>query len=122
MEYQRTINPYGVMLSLAVVVIMGAIAVGGLWAVGNSVAESVGHVASVVNTGTIERNTTERTQIEWDARVQIEAIKADATKKTDFTFLLFWLARFGCVALVAYWVVMFVRKALNYGATDSASG
>jgi uncharacterized integral membrane protein len=50
--------------------------------------------ASVVNTWTQESGLTSRTRIEWNGRVRIEEIRADATKKTDFTFLLFYLSRF----------------------------
>lgn len=96
MEYQRSYpSPAGILFSLLVLVVMGAITVSGLWAVGNTVSDSVGHIVSIVNTETVERNHTERTRIEWDGRVEIAEINADATKKTDFTFLLFWLARFG---------------------------
>jgi hypothetical protein len=50
--------------------------------------------ASVVNTWTQESNATTRTRVEWNGRVRIEEIRADATKKTDFTFLLFYVSRF----------------------------
>jgi hypothetical protein len=50
--------------------------------------------ASVVNTWTQESNATSRTRVEWNGRVQIAEIQADATKKTDFTFLLFYVSRF----------------------------
>lgn len=50
--------------------------------------------ASVVNTWTQESNATTRTRVEWNGRVRIEEIRADAQKKTDFTFLLFYLSRF----------------------------
>jgi hypothetical protein len=48
----------------------------------------------VVNTWTQESGLTSRTRIEWNGRVRIEEIRADATKKTDFTFLLFYVSRF----------------------------
>jgi hypothetical protein len=50
--------------------------------------------ASVVNTWTQESNATTRTRVEWNGRVRIEEIRADAQKKTDFTFLLFYVSRF----------------------------
>ena len=49
--------------------------------------------ASVVNTWTQESGHTERTRIEWDGRVKIASIQADATKKTSFAFVLLWVAR-----------------------------
>ena len=75
--------------------IVAVVIVGGVWAIGSNVVDGIGHVANVISTGTGERNHTERTRIEADRDVEIARINADATKKTDFTFLLFWLARFG---------------------------
>lgn len=92
---ERYPSSAGIMASLLVVLILGSVLVGAVWAVGNVVSDSVGHIVSVVNTGTIERNHTERTRIEADRDVEIAKINADVTKKTDFTFLLFFLARFG---------------------------
>lgn len=42
---------------------------------------------------------TEQTRIEWDAKVEIEEIRADAGKKTDFSFVVFWVVRFLAWAL-----------------------
>lgn len=55
-----------------------------------SIADSVGQTRQV---SIHEVQATKRTDIEWSARVEMEGIKADVAKKTDFTFLLFWLAR-----------------------------
>ena len=38
---------------------------------------------------------TEQTRIEWTARTEIARIEADATKKTSFAFVLFYLVRYG---------------------------
>lgn len=38
---------------------------------------------------------TEQTRIEWAARTEIARIEADATKKTSFAFVLFYLVRYG---------------------------
>lgn len=92
---ERYPSSAGIMASLLVVLILGSVLVGAVWAVGNVVSDSVGYVASVVTTGTVERNHTERTRINADRDVAIARINADVAKKTDFTFLLFWLARFG---------------------------
>lgn len=92
---ERYPSSAGLMASLLVVLILGSVLVGAVWAVGNVVSDSVGYVASVVTTGTVERNHTERTRITADRDVAIARINADTAKKTDFTFLLFWLARFG---------------------------
>ena len=40
-----------------------------------------------------EKEATERTRIIVDGNVQIAEIQADATKKTDFTFIVFWVVR-----------------------------
>ena len=92
---ERYPSSAGIMASLLVVLILGSVLVGAVWAVGTVVSDSVGYVASVVSTGTMERNHTERTRIEADRDVAIARINADVAKKTDFTFLMFWLARFG---------------------------
>ena len=92
---ERYPSSVGIMASLLVVLILGSVLVGAVWAVGTVVSDSVGYVASVVSTGTVERNHTERTRIEADRDVAIARINADVAKKTDFTFLMFWLARFG---------------------------
>lgn len=42
---------------------------------------------------------TEQTRIEWDAKVEIEEIRADADKKTSFNFVLFWLVRLAAWAI-----------------------
>ena len=92
---ERYPSSAGIMASLLIVLILGSVMVGSVWAVGNVVADVVGSFSNVVTTGTVERNHTERTRIEADRDVEVARINADATKKTDFTFLLFWLARFG---------------------------
>jgi len=38
--------------------------------------------------------TTEQTRIEWGAKVEIAKIEADASKKTSFNYVVFWLIRF----------------------------
>jgi hypothetical protein len=38
---------------------------------------------------------TEQTRIEWTARTEIARIEADATKKTSFAFVAFYLVRYG---------------------------
>ena len=92
---ERYPSSAGIMASLLIVLILGSVMVGSVWAVGNVVADVVGSFSNVVTTGTVERNHTERTRIEADRDVEVARINADATKKTDFTFLLFFLARFG---------------------------
>lgn len=95
----------GIITSLIIILILGAILLGGCGLITNGMADVVGSVAdngaSVVNTWTQESNATTRTRIEWGARVdmkeldvEIAKVNADAQKKTDFTFLLFWATRF----------------------------
>lgn len=89
-------NPlHGCIASLLFVVVVMLALVGGCSYISHNVAniaDSVGQTAQVKVT---QRESTERTRIEWDGRVQIAEINADVAKKTDFTFILFWLARFG---------------------------
>lgn len=54
---------------------------------------------------------TEQTRIEWTARTEIARIEADATKKTSFAFVAFYLVRYGvwvasglCVMGGALWL------------------
>ena len=84
MQYQSYPPLSGIVFSLVVFAIVCAVIVGGVWAISSNVVDGVGHLASVIST-----------RIEWDGRVEIARINADVAKKTDFTFLLFWLARFG---------------------------
>lgn len=95
----------GIITSLIIILILGALVLGGCGVITNSMAGMVDSVAnngaSVLNTWTQESNDTTRTRIEWGARVDIKEldveiakVNADAQKKTDFTFLLFWATRF----------------------------
>lgn len=94
----------GIITSLIIILILGALLLGGCGLITNGMAGMVDSVAdngaSVMNTWTQESNATTRTRIEWGARVdmkeldvEIAEINADAQKKTDFTFLLFWVTR-----------------------------
>jgi hypothetical protein len=49
---------------------------------------------AIITAWTSEHQTTERTDIEWEARTEIARIEADADKKTSPAFSLFWLTRF----------------------------
>lgn len=66
------------------------------------------------------REQTRQVQIVADAAVEIEAIRADATKKTSLAFALFYLARAITWAAGLVWfavAVALVRKwTVNYGA------
>lgn len=95
----------GVVTSLIIILILGAILLGGCGLITNGMAGMVDSVAdngaSIMNTWTQESNATTRTRIEWGARVdmkeldvEIAKVNADTAKKTDFTFLLFWVTRF----------------------------
>lgn len=55
-----------------------------------------------------ETEETERTRIIVDGNVQIAEIQADAQKKTDFTFIVFWVVRalaWPLVIVVAGWLL-----------------
>lgn len=99
--YQRPDNSGGVLASLIIMIILMATLLGACGLITNSVASMVDSGASVANTWSQESGDTARTRIEWDARVDMKAldveiatINADAQKKTDLTFLLFWVTRF----------------------------
>lgn len=103
--YQRPDNSGGILVSLIVMIILMATLLGACGLITNSVASMVNSGASVANTWTQESGATARTRIEWESRVdmkeldvEIAEINADAQKKTDFTFLLFWVTRFMFVA------------------------
>lgn len=75
-----------------------------LWVVVAIVFAVIG-ITTIVKTGTIEAGATVRTwieqtqltarvQAEWNGRVEIARIWADAHKKTDASFILFYLSRF----------------------------
>lgn len=49
---------------------------------------------------------TEQTRIEWDAKVEIEEIRADADKKTSFNYVIFYVIR------LAAWVLGLLVLAL----------
>lgn len=99
----------GVVTSLIIILILGAILLGGCGLITNGMAGMVDSVAdngaSIMNTWTQESGATTRTRIEWGARVdmkeldvEIAKVNADTAKKTDFTFLLFWVTRFFLVS------------------------
>lgn len=103
--YQRPDNSGGIVVSLIIMTILMAALLGACGLITNSAANMVDSGASVVNTWTQESNATTRTRIEWESRVDMRAldveiakVNADAQKKTDFTFLLFWVTRFLFVA------------------------
>lgn len=51
---------------------------------------------------------TKRTQIEWDAKIIIEEIKADAQKKTSPWFVAFWMARWSTWGVTILVVLIFI--------------
>lgn len=75
-----------------------------LWVVALLLFTVIG-ITTIIKTGTIEAGATVRTwieqtqltarvQAEWNGRVEIARIWADAHKKTDASFILFYLERF----------------------------
>ena len=104
-QYQRPASNGGIIYSLIFVGFLLSVILGSCAIAANSAASMVDSTttngASVVNTWTQQSGLTTRTRIEWNGRVQLKEldveiaeINADATKKTDFTFLLFYLSRF----------------------------
>ena len=97
-RYQRPSANGSIIYSLIFVGFLLSVILGSCAIVANGAASMVDSTttngASVVNTWTQESGLTSRTRIEWNGRVRIEENRADATKKTDFTFLLFYLSRF----------------------------
>jgi hypothetical protein len=97
-QYQRPSANGSIIYSLIFVGFLLSVILGSCAIAANSAASMVDSTttngASVVNTWTQESNATTRTRVEWNGRVRIEEIRADAQKKTDFTFLLFYVSRF----------------------------
>lgn len=87
-------NPlHGCIASIVFVSLIMVAIVGGCAFISTNVASIADGVGETRRASIHEVQATKRTGIEWDARVEMERIKADVAKKTDFTFLLFWLAR-----------------------------
>lgn len=97
-QYERPANGGSIIYSLIFIGFILSVVLGSCAIVATGAASMVDSTttngASVVNTWTQESGLTSRTRIEWNGRVRIEEIRADAQKKTDFTFLLFYLSRF----------------------------
>jgi phosphosulfolactate phosphohydrolase-like enzyme len=89
-----------------VVALMGAVVVGAFLLMGGAaVSRSIAdwrHAGAIVQ---VAEQETEQTQIEWAARTEIARIEADATKKTSFAFVAFYLVRYGVWVASALWVV-----------------
>lgn len=123
--YQRPDNSGGILVSLIIVIVLMATLLGACGLITNSAASMVDSGASVANTWTQESNATTRTRIEWESRVDMKAldveiakVNADAQKKTDFTFLLFWVTRFLFVAATVCAIVaggLYVANRLKAG-------
>lgn len=54
-----------------------------------------------------------QTEMEWDAKVQIESGRADASKKTSFEYVMFYAIRFGIWLIVLLLLVLVARLAWN---------
>jgi hypothetical protein len=104
-QYQRPANNGSIVYSLIFIGFLLSVILGSCAIIATGAASMVDSTttngASVVNTWTQQSGLTTRTRIEWNGRVQLKEldveiaeINADATKKTDFTFLLFYLSRF----------------------------
>ena len=129
--YQRPDNSGGVLVSLIIIVVLMATLLGACGLITSSAASMVGSGASVANTWSQESGATARTRIEWDARVDMKAldveiakINADAQKKTDFTFLLFWATRFLFVAATLCAIVaggLYVANRLGMGGYEQTT-
>lgn len=109
-------NPlYGCIASIVFVSLVMVAIVGGCTVISSNVASIADSVGETRQVSISEVQATKRTGIEWDARVEMERIKADVAKKTDFTFLLFWLARplmwIGIVAMIVSLLMWAYEKA-----------
>jgi hypothetical protein len=104
-QYQRSASNGSIIYSLIFAGFLLSVILGSCAVITNGAASMVDSTAtngaSVVNTWTQESGLTSRTRIEWNGRVQLKEldveiaeINADAQKKTDFTFLLFYISRF----------------------------
>jgi hypothetical protein len=94
MELAKASSSSGSCLSvLFILILLASLLVGSGVLISRAVADLGNSAASVLNTSTEQRGLTTRTRIEWDGRVAIAEIQADAAKKTSFAFILFWVTR-----------------------------
>lgn len=84
---------YEAWLGCAGLLMLGAVAIGLLLMGGGLLTRSVAEWHQADATIAMAEQQTAQTQIEWSARTEIERIRADVTKKTDVTFVLFWIVR-----------------------------
>jgi hypothetical protein len=102
---------------LFILILLASLLVGSGVLISRAVADLGNSVADVLATGIEQRQMTTRTGIEWNGRVAIAKIQADATKKTSFAFILFWLTRLltwvaaGIMSIVAVaWILQIMGE------------
>lgn len=123
MEYQRPAGGNGITASLIIIFTLLLLALGACGVITDGAARMTDSVttngASVLNTWTQESGKTTRTRIEWETRldmkaldVDIASIQADATKKTSFAFVLFYLVR----VLIGVAIGLFAAAVVDWAA------
>lgn len=96
-------NPlHGCIASILFVSLVMVAIVGGCTFISSNVANIADSIGETRQVSISEVQATKRTGIEWDARVEMERIKADATKKTSLKFSLFFVVRFALWFIVLY--------------------
>lgn len=96
-------NPlHGCIASIVFVSLVMVAIVGGCSFVSYNVASIADSVGQTRQVSIHEVQATKRTGIEWDARVEMDRIEADVTKKTSLKFSVFFVVRFALWFIVLY--------------------
>lgn len=89
----KPVGNNGCLAALFILLIFASVLVGGSAIISRAVADISDSAATVLVAKSEQSGMTARTGIERDGRVAIAEIQADATKKTSFAFILFWVTR-----------------------------
>ena len=114
-------NPlHGCIASILFVTLITLAVVGGCSFVSYNVANIADSIGETRQNTVSEVQTTKRTDIEWSARVEMERIKADATKKTSMKFSVFFVVRFALWFIILYAGYLAWEKWRSDGTTTTA--
>lgn len=118
-------NPlHGCIASIIFVSLIMLAVVGGCSFVSYNVANIADSIGETRQVSIHEVQATKRTDIEWDARVEMERIRLDATKKTSIKFSVFFVVRFALWFIVLYgaWLIYEKVRGHESSTTSSANG
>lgn len=114
-------NPlHGCIASILFVLLITLAVAGGCSFVSYNVANIADSIGETRQASIHEVQATKRTDIEWDARVEMERIKADATKKTSLKFSVFFVVRFALWFIVLYAGYLLLEKWSNREQTTTS--